>query len=122
MNASLSLTEYAVLGLLADGPQSGYELNKRAAHSVGYFWRPAKSKIYEILPRLVERGLATVTVVEQPGRPDKQVYRTTAAGRDALRAWVESDELPPPVARNPLLLRLFFGAHGSAEPLTRHLE
>jgi PadR family transcriptional regulator AphA len=57
--SGLSDTEYAVLGLLTFGARSGYELDKLARRSIGYFWRPAKSKIYAILPRLVERGLAT---------------------------------------------------------------
>ena len=52
MIAPLSDTEYAVLGLLTFGERSGYELDKLAGRSIGYFWRPAKSKIYAILPRL----------------------------------------------------------------------
>ena len=57
-SARLSLTEYAVLGLLTFGPASGYELDGLAGRSLVYFWRPAKSKIYAVLPRLVEQGLA----------------------------------------------------------------
>jgi DNA-binding PadR family transcriptional regulator len=116
--AALSLSEYAVLGLLADGPLSGYELHKRAERTIGYFWRPAKSKIYELLPRLSERGLVASRHVPQDRRPDKQVHRLTPLGRDALREWLESDDLPKTVARNPLLLKLFFGGHGDTTALT----
>src|SRR3954447_16921321 len=107
----LSDTEYAVLGLLTFGERSGYELDKLAGRSIGYFWRPAKSKIYAILPRLVERGLAKSSTVVQERRPDKTLYRITRQGRHALRAWLASE--PPPgghPGRNPLLLKLFFGA------------
>ena len=113
----LSLSEYAVLGLLADGPLSGYDLNKRAERTIGYFWRPAKSKIYELLPRLSDRGLVTSRHVPQDRRPDKQVHDLTPLGREALRDWLESHDLPKTVARNPLLLKLFFGGHGDTTAL-----
>src|SRR5207248_9584882 len=92
MSLPLSDTEYAVLGLLTFGERSGYDLDKLAGRSIGYFWRPAKSKIYAILPRLVERGFAVCSLVEQTGRPDKQLYRLTAAGRRAFQAWLDSGE------------------------------
>ena len=119
---SLADTEYAVLGLLTFGERSGYELDKLAGRSIGYFWRPAKSKIYAILPRLVERGLATSSTVVQAKRPDKQLYRITATGRQALRHWLDGDELPRGVARDGLLLKLFFGAEGDPGTLRRQLE
>src|SRR5215813_14673456 len=89
MTGGLSDTEYAVLGLLTFGERSGYELDKLTQRSIGYFWRPAKSKIYAILPRLVERGLATVTSVVQERRPDKQLYAITPAGEQALSDWLD---------------------------------
>lgn len=114
--SGLSDTEYAVLGLLTFGERSGYELDKLAQRSIGYFWRPAKSKIYEILPRLVDRGLARVAPVVQEKRPDKQVYALTSQGRRALRGWLDAREDPSGVRRDGLLLKLFFGddAHVAA--------
>jgi PadR family transcriptional regulator AphA len=116
MAGGLSDTEYAVLGLLTFGARSGYELDKLTRRSIGYFWRPAKSKIYAILPRLVGRGLARATQVAQDKRPDKQVYAITRAGERALEEWLTSPEPAAGVARDGLLLKLFFGrhAHGAA--------
>src|SRR2546429_9187076 len=111
MTMSLSDTEHAVLGLLTFGERSGYELDKLAGRSIGYFWRPAKSKIYAILPRLVERGLAESMVVAQEKRPDKQLYRITSAGERALHALLDSPKPVARVARDRLLLQLFVGGH-----------
>ncbi len=113
----LSDTEYAVLGLLTLGERSGYELDKLTQRSIGYFWRPAKSKIYAILPRLVARGLADVSPVVQEGRPDKQLYRITEEGETALRDWLDSRESISGVARDGLLLKLFFGGHADLDSL-----
>jgi DNA-binding PadR family transcriptional regulator len=107
--AKMTTTEYAVLGLLAFGERSGYDLARAASRSVGYMWAPSRSQIYKVLPRLVEWGLATSREVEQHGRPDKALYRLTAEGRDALRAWVEEVEPEPAGGSSVFLLKLFFG-------------
>lgn len=102
-------TESAILGLLArDGELSGYDLRKLVASSVGYFWGPAKSQIYAVLPRLVAQGLVTRRDVAQSRRPDKQVYRITPEGKGALSAWLDEPIEPEP-DRSVFLLKLFFG-------------
>jgi DNA-binding PadR family transcriptional regulator len=117
----LSTTEFAVLGLLASGERSGYELKTAAEAGVGYVWTAAKSQIYAVLPRLVAGGLATSRRVTQDRRPDKSVYRITKRGEEAFRAWLEE-----PVAgygpRSPFLLKVFFGDYMSREALVAHLE
>jgi PadR family transcriptional regulator, regulatory protein AphA len=120
--AELTTTEAAVLGLLSHGPRSGYDLRKAVELSVGYFWGPAKSQIYAVLPRLVESGLASVKKVAQDQRPDKSVYRLTPAGRAALKTWIEETPAPPDPDRNPLLLKVFFGDIASPDILARHIR
>ena len=120
--SGLSDTEYAVLGLLTFGERSGYELDKLAQRSIGYFWRPAKSKIYAILPRLVERGLARSSAVTQEKRPDKQLYRITPEGERALRSWLDARDEISGVRRDGLLLKLFFGAHGDLAALREQVD
>src|SRR5437868_2047634 len=117
----LSDTEYAVLGLLTFGERSGYELDKLAGRSIGYFWRPAKSKIYAILPRLVESGLAESSTVVQANRPDKQLYRLTPDGMRVFRDWLDSDAPVRGVSRDGLLLKLFFGANADARSIRNAL-
>ena len=120
---TLSTTELSVLGLLsAFGERSGYDLKKHAAAGVGYVWTAAKSHIYAVLPRLVEGGYATSRRVEQSSRPDKQVYRITAKGEEAFRAWLEEPVEERPDGRSTFLLKIFFGRHMSREVLVAHLE
>jgi DNA-binding PadR family transcriptional regulator len=112
--ATLTTTEAAILGLLTWGEMSGYDLRKSIERSVRYFWAPAKTQIYVVLPRLVEQGLATSTHVRQADRPDKQLYRITKEGRRALTEWLERGPVEPVPDKNPMLLKLFFGE--SADP------
>jgi len=115
----LTTTEGVVLGLLAEGDRSGYDLLKRAERSVAHMWAPAKSQLYAVLPRLVEAGLAGRRTVRQTGRPDKQVYRLTRAGRAAVGQWLET---APPKSWDELLLKVFFAKLVSREALLRQLE
>src|SRR5688572_27080025 len=97
---------YALLGLLAQRAQSGYDLARHMKRPVGYFWQARHSQTYPELARLEAGGLVAHHVVEQHDRPDKKVYAVTEPGRAALRAWVTSEMEEPPV-RDELVLKAF---------------
>ena len=118
----LTATEAALLGLLTEGERSGYDLRKRIERSVAYFWAPAKSQIYAVLPRLEEAGFATRREIAQSDRPDKHLYRITPAGRRALKAWIERGPAEPAPDKNPMLLKLFFGAAADPDRLIEQVR
>lgn len=105
-----TVSEHAVLGLLGFGEQSGYELHRLAAQSIGYIWAPAKSQIYKVLPRLAALGLAEARLVAQSKRPDKQLHRLTAAGERTLQEWLA--RVDPEDDPDVRLLKIFFGGLG----------
>ncbi len=117
--AELTTTEGAVLALLAiEGERSGYDLLKLAERAVGHVWSPAKSGLYAVLPRLVGDGLAARRKQSQRTRPDKHLYRITAAGRAALDAWLSRVE---PGARETFFVKLFVGGLTTTEVLLEHV-
>lgn len=101
------------LGLLLDGPASGYELWRRAERSVAHFWPVTRSALYAELPRLAEQGLATSVPVSQRDAPDKRMYEATGPGRQAFADWLATVDLAERV-RHPQQLLLFFAAHAPA--------
>jgi DNA-binding PadR family transcriptional regulator len=111
---TLSTTEGAVLGLVAFGERSGYDLALLAENSVQHLWTPSRSQIYKTLPRLVAAALARRRDVEQQGRPDKALYRITREGRAALRRWLDEVEDEPAGGRIIFPLKLFFCELASA--------
>jgi len=119
-NGKISGTEAALLALLTRGEMSGYDL-QRAAESAGcFFWSPTKSRIYAVLPQLVERGYATSREVLQTGRPNKQLYKITKVGRAVVQTWLEAPPVFEP-ERAPMLLKLYFGDLVSPEILLSHV-
>jgi DNA-binding PadR family transcriptional regulator len=122
MGARISATDAALLGLLSRGGElSGYDVQRRADSATGFFWAPAKSRIYAVLPQLVAKGYATSREVVQSGRPTKQLYRITKAGRAALQAWLEEPPIFEP-ERAPLLLKLYYGELLAPEVLVAHVR
>jgi PadR family transcriptional regulator, regulatory protein AphA len=108
VESPLTTTEGAVLGLVAIGPASGYDLARLAASSVAHIWTPSQSQIYKTLPRLAARGMTRTREIEQRGRPDKAVYRITRKGKAALRRWLDEVEDEPASGRVVFPLKLFF--------------
>lgn len=98
--------DYALLGLLARAPRSGYDLIQHMEEPIGFFWHARRSQIYPELARLEAAGYITHTTVAQRDRPDKKVYEMTEAGRAALREWVVAP-LRPPADRDELMLKTY---------------
>jgi DNA-binding PadR family transcriptional regulator len=82
-------------------------------------WAPARSRLYAVLPRLVEDGLATRREVAQQGRPDKQVYRLSAEGRRVLDGWLAE---VVPGDRDRLELKIFVGGLVDDDALVAQVE
>lgn len=100
----VNATGAALLGLLRDGPQSGYALAHAAADALGDFWTVTRSQVYRELAAMAADGLVQA---EQAGARDRRPYRLTDAGRAAFATWLHDDPGPDTV-RIPLLLRLAF--------------
>jgi len=101
-------SQFALLGLLSLEPMSGYDLKQLIAWSVNHFWREGYGQIYPTLQQLERQRLVTKKTQRQKGKPDRNVYSLTPAGRERLKQWL-SEPASPEVLRNELLLKLFFG-------------
>lgn len=102
----MTALSFALLGLIARRPQSGYDIAAQLKAPVASFWTARLSQIYPELARLEGEGLVSVEVVPQEGRPAKKVYRLTAAGKRALADWVAQPPEPAP-PRDELLLKTY---------------
>ncbi len=119
--ARMSRTRYTVLGVLTLGPKSGYDIKKFIERSIANFWRESYGQIYPTLKQLDSEGLVSHKVQDQPGRPDRIVYRITQKGRRELRSWlVQPIEIEIP--RHELLLKLFFGTQVSIDANLEHVR
>jgi DNA-binding PadR family transcriptional regulator len=90
--SQLSLTEYAVLGLLAEGRSHGFALAKQLGPDgdAGRVLTVRRPLVYRALDRLVVAGLAEPVHTEKgDAGPQRVIHRVTRRGRQRLRRWLE---------------------------------
>ncbi len=97
---------FAVLGLLAKQPRTGYEISRAMQRPLGYFWSAGHSQIYPELADLEADRLVRSTVIPGPGPRDTKRYAITARGSSSLTTWLKSP-LPPESHKDELMLRIW---------------
>lgn len=105
-----SSSNYAILGLLAIEPMSGYDIRKFVKEVLSNFWNESYGRIYPLLAELTQQGLATRRLQKQDGKPNRHVYQITSRGRTELQAWLRLPPQPLQI-RNEASLKLFLGAN-----------
>jgi DNA-binding PadR family transcriptional regulator len=112
--SDLTTSSHAMLGMLAIRPWTTYELAQHMERGVGRLWPPsARSKAFNEPKRLAELGLVKATA-DTVGRRPRTVYRITAKGRRALKAWLDTPGEPTRL-ESEQLLKLFFAEHGTTD-------
>jgi PadR family transcriptional regulator AphA len=86
-----SISEYAVLGVLAGGPAHGFAISKHlaAGSDLGRIITVRRPLVYRAMDRLVHAGLAESGPIE-PGSagPNRRVHLIMATGSTALNRWL----------------------------------
>ncbi len=120
MAHGLTTTSYAILGLLAIGPWSTYELAKQMRRNLHYLCPRAESNIYAESKRLVEVGFAEVQSRPRGKRP-RTVYSITREGRKALEHWLRKPGHSSKL-ESEALVKLMFATYGSKHDLLNTLR
>ncbi|WP_326701121.1 PadR family transcriptional regulator [Streptomyces sp. NBC_01754] len=97
MNESTRLTkmECILLGRLATKPMAGYDLHKWLTKEGPFFgYVPQPSQIYRQLGKMLDKGWVDLEIDRRDTGPDAKLYRLTADGFAAFRAWAESPYTP----------------------------
>lgn len=101
---------HAILGLLQQQQQTGYDLKTECFdRCLAHLWPADQAQIYRTLDKLQTQGWIDCTVEIQRDRPNRKVYCITAAGTAELTRWLQTHQ-PLPVVREPLLVQLYFAA------------
>jgi DNA-binding PadR family transcriptional regulator len=112
---------FALLGLLAVEPASGYDLKRAINRSTYFIWNATGPQIYNTLHGLREDGYITSESLPQEGKPDKHIHTITASGRAALKEFT-GKPIRASVTRDEVLLRIFFGNFANKKIMKRELE
>jgi DNA-binding PadR family transcriptional regulator len=80
--------KFAILGLLAERPMSGFDLVGEFSAARSVIWPAPQNEIYKMLRAAAADG--TIRVAER-GPRGRIVYTITDTGRDALAAWLRAE-------------------------------
>jgi DNA-binding PadR family transcriptional regulator len=101
MNPASNL-EYAILGLLRQTPQSGYDLRKTFMNTAMRHYSDSPGSIYPALRRLQARGWIAADSPSAPNdRRGRQVFRPAPDGTAALNEWLSRN-----LSHDDVVLRL----------------
>ncbi|MGV8846128.1 PadR family transcriptional regulator [Tessaracoccus sp.] len=102
--------DYALLGLLARKPASGYDIGKWLRVDGRFLGRKASmTPIYRALSKFTELGWVESVIDPRDAAPDAKVHHLTPAGREALIAWAETPYIPAERPMSPdFTIRLNF--------------
>src|SRR5436305_13054960 len=89
----LTPTGRVILGMIAFGKTTGYDIKQLVDKSTRHFWAASYGQIYPELKRLEDQGLVRGRPEPTGGRA-RTVYELTSAGEAALRDWLASDAGP----------------------------
>lgn len=81
------MLDFAILGILTDGPLHGYELKRVLADSEHGFWAVSFGSIYPALRRLEKKGFVNVGV---EGGSRRKVYQLTPEGKAYFQELLET--------------------------------
>jgi DNA-binding PadR family transcriptional regulator len=118
---TLTPTGRVILGMIAIGRQTGYDIKQLVDKSTRHFWSASYGQIYPELRRLEEQGLVRGQSEPTGGRA-RTVYTLTPEGEAALRDWLEPEGEPRFEVRDEGMLRLFFSDFGTPEQRIRNLR
>lgn len=93
-----------LLGLLASGERTGYELTRDFDVSLANVWAASHSQIYPELAKLESAGLIRKT---DAGPRGSQRYAITPEGLEGVRAWL-AETSPTDNPRTEWMVRVFF--------------
>jgi DNA-binding PadR family transcriptional regulator len=97
---------YALLGLLEQEPNHGYELKRQYDQYFGRDKPLPYGQVYSTLSRLARDG-RVLTGGSAPGEgPERKLYAITDDGEQALAAWLTTPEAPEPHLQTVLAVKV----------------
>jgi PadR family transcriptional regulator AphA len=112
-----TLTEWVVLGVLAESPTHGFAVARLlgAGGEIGRVWSASRPLTYRAIDQLVADGLVVAVRTEPGAGPQRTIHRPSPAGRRALQRWLRTPVAHFRDVRAELLVKLLL-LERSGEP------
>lgn len=112
----------SILGLLCDGPMTGYEIKQFFRNVIRNFWSVSDGQLYPTLKKMHAEDLISLRVVRQDSTANKHVYSISEKGRGQFEKWLREPVTKFEELKEPFVLKVFFFDKLSHEEVIRHLR
>ncbi|NEP61540.1 MAG: PadR family transcriptional regulator [Symploca sp. SIO2G7] len=112
---------HTILALLAQRPDSGYDISKRFDEGLSCYWKATQQQVYRELSKMESQGWVSFEKIPQAGRPDKKVYSITDSGWTELTRWYTKLSSRTQI-REDLLVKVMIGYKMPRELLLKELR
>jgi DNA-binding PadR family transcriptional regulator len=112
----------AILGLLCDGPMTGYEIKQFFRNVIKHFWSVSDGQLYPTLKKMHDSGLISLRVIRQDSTANKHVYSVTDKGRTHFDHWLKEPVAKFEELKEPLVIKVFFFDKLPKEEILSHLR
>jgi len=107
--------EYALLGLISQKPQHGYDILQKWDKNLGIIWKVKPGRLYAALNKLETNGLLTSQLESGENAPSRKVFALTPQGESDFSRWLRAPVLSPREFRQEWFAKFFFFAGLDAE-------
>ena len=112
----------AILGLLCDGPMTGYEIKQFFRNVIKHFWSVSDGQLYPTLKKMHDTGLISLRVIRQDSTANKHLYSITEQGRVHFEQWIREPVTKFEELKEPLVTKVFFFDKLPKEEILTHLR
>ena len=117
----MNQTNYVILGLLSEGPMTGYDIKRFIDIRFRFFWSESYGQIYPSLRALCGEGYIGEAEAGEGTPRAKRVYRLLPRGMEVLRAWL-ARPVGKETVRLEILLRMYFSHLTEPEVMLAHVR
>lgn len=118
--AQKNVLKYIVLGLLANGDLTGYDIKKLFEGELGDFWYSNHSQIYPELKKMEDSGLIASYENTVGQKMIKTYYRIMPQGEDELSGWLSEPLNVLPPTRDEFSMKLYL-LNDAKDPLVKQI-
>jgi DNA-binding PadR family transcriptional regulator len=112
----------AILGLLSEGPMTGYEIKQFFRTVIKHFWNVSDGQLYPTLKKMNNEEIISLQVVKQDTTANKHVYSITEKGRKHFENWLREPVMKFEELKEPFVIKVFFFDKLSREEVLWHLR
>lgn len=110
-----------ILGLLVEKSRTGYEINQVFETIFTHFYKASYGMIYPTLKKLEKSGFIEKNIVNQEGKPSKNIFSITHSGIEEFKKYLDTN-IDLESRESEFMVRMYLGSFVKEDVLQQWIE